>query len=184
MSTTNFSRPISQLPSRSSSGFIPLPPPPQPSYARRPSRSESHTSLLGRVLEDDTDVSCCVTTSRRSPCPSSGSATMSRASTLEDLGEWVVDIMAVQGGRTRWLERERVILILGGEYTLKFSISYELISQMFLPVLWNPSLPIPHSPIPLSSPNLLLNLDHLTPPSTLYLTLTLKMLHTKQRPYQ
>jgi hypothetical protein len=40
---------------------------------------------------------------------------MSRASTLEDLGEWVVDIVAVQGGRTRWLERERVILIVGGE---------------------------------------------------------------------
>jgi hypothetical protein len=44
---------------------------------------------------------------------------MSRQSSAEEMGEWVVDPNVVQGGRTQWVERERVVLVLGGKSSSK-----------------------------------------------------------------
>ena len=34
---------------------------------------------------------------------------------MEDMGEWVLDSEAVKQGKGKWVERERVVLVLGGE---------------------------------------------------------------------
>lgn len=107
------------LPSSSSSSRIRsgLVPPAMPD--RHPRRSSSHTSLLGPVPEDPEDQTCWRSSRRNLARPGSSqtgsSSSMSRRSSAEETGEWVLDSEAVKEGKGKWVERERVVLVLGGE---------------------------------------------------------------------
>lgn len=79
----------------------------------RPRRQSSYNSLLSSVPENSDSIS--LTPSASSSTIADSYLGVGTGGEAKMYGEWVLDVEGMQGQRERWSERERVILVLGGE---------------------------------------------------------------------